>query len=134
MTLNAGSIKDLDDDHAVLEDLLNRIEDIGPDDDDKLARLKEFLSGVTGEKVLIFSEAETTVDYLFEQLNPGAKDSTIAKLSGSNRDQRASIVGRFAPQANLQDKQQPEGRRSTCADCPPTWCRKVRTCRIAPEC
>jgi HKD family nuclease len=99
-------IKDLDDDHAVLEDLLNRIEDIGPDDDDKLARLKEFLSGVTGEKVLIFSEAETTVDYLFEQLNPGAKDSTIAKLSGSNRDQRASIVGRFAPQANLQDKQQ----------------------------
>ena len=68
--------------------------------------MKEFLSGVTGEKVLIFSEAETTVDYLFEQLNPGAKDSTIAKLSGSNRDQRASIVGRFAPQANLQDKQQ----------------------------
>ena len=56
--------------------------------------------------MLIFSEAETTVDYLFEQMNPGAKDSTIAKLSGSNRDQRASIVSRFAPQANLQDKQQ----------------------------
>ena len=99
-------IKDLDNDHAVLDELLSLIVDISPDDDDKLARLKEFLSGVTGEKVLIFSEAETTVDYLFEQLNPGAKDSTIAKLSGSNRDQRASIVGRFAPQANLQDKQQ----------------------------
>ena len=99
-------IKDLDNDHAVLDELLSLIVDISPDDDDKLARLKEFLSGVSGEKVLIFSEAETTVDYLFEQLNPGAKDSTIAKLSGSNRDQRASIVGRFAPQANLQDKQQ----------------------------
>ena len=99
-------IKDLDDDHAVLEDLLTRIEDIGSDDDDKLARLKDFLSGVADEKVLIFSEAETTVDYLFEQLNPGAQDSAIAKLSGSNREQRASIVSRFAPQANLQDKQQ----------------------------
>ena len=99
-------IKDLDGDHAVLDGLLDLIEDIGPDDDDKLARLREFLNGVSGEKVLIFSEAETTVDYLFEQLNPGAQDSTVAKLSGSNRDQRASIVSRFAPQANLQDKQQ----------------------------
>ena len=99
-------IKDLDSDHAVLDGLLDLIEDIGPDDDDKLARLREFLNGVSGEKVLIFSEAETTVDYLFEQLNPGAQDSTIAKLSGSNRDQRATIVSRFAPQANLQDKQQ----------------------------
>ena len=98
-------IKDLDDDHAVLADLLNRITDIGPADDDKLNRLRQFLKGAEGEKVLIFSEAETTVDYLFEQLNPGGKDRAIAKLSGSNRDQRAGIVSRFAPQANLQDRE-----------------------------
>ena len=53
-------------------DLLDLIEDIGPDDDDKLARLREFLNGVSGEKVLIFSEAETTVDYLFEQIESQA--------------------------------------------------------------
>ena len=101
--------KDLDADHAVLNDLLNRIEDIGPQDDDKLARLRTFLDSTNNEKVLIFSEAETTVDYLFEQLNPGGKDRAIAKLSGGNRDQRAGIVGRFAPQANLQDRERLPG-------------------------
>lgn len=102
-------VKDLDEDHAVLNDLLNRIEDIGAQDDDKLARLKTFLDSTNDEKVLIFSEAETTVDYLFEQLNPDGKDRTIAKLSGGNRDQRATIVGRFAPQANLQDPERLQG-------------------------
>ena len=97
-------ITDLDADHAVLADLQGRIADIGPQDDDKLARLREFLKGASDEKVLIFSEAETTVDYLYEQLNPDGQDSAIAKLSGSNRDRRAGIVSRFAPQANLQDR------------------------------
>ena len=96
-------ITDLDADHAVLSDLLNRIKDIGPQDDDKLAMLRKFLKGASDEKVLIFSEAETTVDYLYEQLNPDGQDGAIAKLSGSNRDQRAGIVSRFAPQANLPD-------------------------------
>ena len=102
-------IGDLDSDHAVLSDLLNRIADIGPDDDDKLARLREFLKGHSDEKVLIFSEAETTVDYLFEQLNPAEGDGAIAKLSGGNRDRRADIVSRFAPQANGQDGAQLPG-------------------------
>ena len=95
--------RDLDADHAVLRGLSRRISKIGPADDDKLAQLKEFLKSADGEKVLIFSEAETTVDYLFEQLNPGGENEAIAKLSGSNRDQRTGIVGRFAPRANLQD-------------------------------
>ena len=95
--------RDLDADHAVLRGLTGRISKIGPSDDDNLAQLKEFLKGADGEKVLIFSEAETTVDYLFEQLNPGGGNEAIAKLSGSNRDQRTGIVGRFAPRANLQD-------------------------------
>ena len=98
-------VTDLDADHAVLSGLLNQIADIGPQDDDKLDRLREFLKGASEEKVLIFSEAETTVDYLYEQLNPNGQDDTIAKLSGSNRDQRAGIVSRFAPRANLLDKE-----------------------------
>ena len=102
-------VTDLDADHEVLNNLLNRIEDIGPQDDDKLARLRTFLDSTNDEKVLVFSEAETTVDYLYEQLNPDGKDRAIAKLSGSNRDQRAGIVGRFAPQANLQDRERLQG-------------------------
>ena len=102
-------VGDLDADHIVLTELLDRIGDIGPQDDDKLARLREFLKGTAGEKVLIYSEAETTVDYLFEQLNPAGQDSAIAKLSGSNRSRRASIVSRFAPQANLLSKEQMPG-------------------------
>ena len=102
-------VNDLDSDYAVLSDLLNRVADIGPQDDDKLAKLREFLDGAAKEKVLIFSEAETTVDYLYEQLNPDGQDGAIAKLSGSNRDQRAGIVSRFAPQANLQDGNQLQG-------------------------
>ena len=102
-------IRDLDADHAVLDDLISRIADIGPQDDDKLTRLRKFLDGAPDEKALIFSEAETTVDYLYEQLNPDGRDGGIAKLSGSNRDQRAGIVGRFAPQANLQDRERLQG-------------------------
>ena len=98
--------RDLDADHAVLSDLISRIVGIGPQDDDKLTRLRKFLDGCADEKVLIFSEAETTVDYLFEQLNPYGKDGAIAKLSGSNHDQRAGIVRRVAPRANLQGARQ----------------------------
>ena len=35
--------RDLDDDHAVLNDLLTRVSDIGPPDDDKLETLKSFV-------------------------------------------------------------------------------------------
>ena len=103
-------IRDLDEDHAVLEELVKRIADIGPKDDGKLGRLREFLKAAADERVLIFSEAETTVDYLFEQLNTDGRNGAIAKLSGSNRDQRTSIVSRFAPRANLPGKGQPPDR------------------------
>ena len=103
-------MKDLDDDHAVLEELRNRIADIGAEDGGKLARLREFLEGADGEKVLVFSEAETTVDYLFGQLNPDGGNDAIAKLSGSNRDRLAGIVSRFGPQANLTGRGQPPER------------------------
>ena len=86
----------------MLTELLARIANIGPVDDDKLTTLQAFLQlpEVAGEKVLVFSEAETTVDYLYQRLDPDGKDSAIAKLSGSNRNQRAGIVRRFAPHAN----------------------------------
>ena len=95
--------EDLDADHAVLEEMKKRVKDITSDDDDKLATLKEFLqrTEVNGEKLLIFSEAETTVEYLYRELNPGGDDPAIEHLSGERRDARDGIIRRFAPNANL---------------------------------
>jgi len=97
-----GWIQDLEADYAVLSEIHQSVAEIKPDDDDKLHSLRKFLAGLEkDEKIVIFSEAETTVEYLFEQLNPAGKDRSIARLSGSNRDQVASILKRFAPDSNL---------------------------------
>ena len=94
------------------------MERIGPKDDDKLISLKRYLAKLPkNEKVLIFSEAETTVEYLYNQLNPGGRDTAIARLSGSNRDQMAAILKRFAPDANL--RRDPRGRVSEQMPGPP---------------
>lgn len=97
-------LDDLDEDYETLSEIRERIKDIGPEDDDKLQSLERFLSrtGVKQGKVLIFSESETTIDYLFDQLNPGGKHSDIAKLSGSvSREGAANIVRRFSPVSNF---------------------------------
>ena len=103
--------RDLDDDHAVLNELLTRVSDIGPADDDKLETLKSFVkrAAIRKEKLLIFSEAETTVDYLYRELNPEEQDRTIARLSGNHRDAAASIIRRFAPRANLGENEDLQG-------------------------
>ena len=75
---------------------------IGPEDDDKLQTLVGFLSDpeVKKGKALIFSESETTIDYLYRNLNPDNEKLEIARLSGSNRDNLESIVRRFSPKSN----------------------------------
>ena len=95
-------IADLDADYAVLSELLARMSGVGPDDDSKLAALREFLERpyVQAGKLLVFSEAETTINYLYDQLNQGGADPSIARLSGSNRDQIEQITRRFSPRAN----------------------------------
>ena len=97
-------LDDLDEDYETLSEIKERIKDIGPDDDDKLQSLQRFLErqDVAQGKVLIFSESETTIDYLFEQINPGGKQADIARLSGSvSREGAANIVRRFSPISNL---------------------------------
>jgi len=100
-------LADLDRDHAILQGLLTAIARIAPEDDDKLRRLRAFLDQpeVAAGKVLIFSEAEATVSYLYEQLNPGGADTSIAMVSGATRDHLRTIVKRFAPLANLKPKE-----------------------------
>ena len=103
--------RDLDEDHEVLAGLQERVSGIAPSDDDKLETLKSFMkrAATRKEKLLIFSEAETTVDYLYRELNPGEQDKTIARLSGNHRDAAASIIRRFAPRANLGENEDLRG-------------------------
>ncbi len=96
-------LADLDEDHAILDGLRGAVARITASDDDKLRALRAFLAQpeVAAGKTLIFSEAEATVQYLHEQINPGGADPSIERLTGSNRGQLQNIIKRFAPTANL---------------------------------
>lgn len=96
-------LKDLNADYELLSEISKGVADIGPEDDDKLQKLREFLCDpdVKTDKIIIFSEAEATVDYLYEQLNAEENDPSIAKLSGSNRSAAENIIKRFSPTWNL---------------------------------
>ena len=97
-------LDDLVADYETLSEIRDRIADIDAEDDDKLHSLQRFLNDPETEdgKVLIFSESETTIDYLHEQLNPDGQSIDIAKLSGSvGRDRAANIVRRFSPKSNF---------------------------------
>ena len=93
---------DLDSDHDILAEIMERVSGIGPEDDDKLQTLKDFLdrSDVKKGKVLVFSESETTIEYLHQNLNPNGDNQEISRLSGSNRDSLESIIRRFSPKSN----------------------------------
>ena len=99
--------EDLDADFDLLTDILGRVEDIGPEDDDKLRALRRFLDRpeVRAGKVLIFSEAETTVEYLYRELNPGGLDPETARLTGSTSHDAERIVKRFSPTWNLAQRE-----------------------------
>jgi superfamily II DNA or RNA helicase len=103
-------IDDLDADFNVLSDLSHRVDPIAPEDDDKLQVLKKFVArkDVSAEKILIFSEAETTVEYLYKNLNPGGEDETIVRISGGAGSSE-NVVKRFAPKANLREKERMPG-------------------------
>ena len=95
-------IRELDADHSVLSEILDRVRDIGPEDDDKLRVLHEFLERpeIEAGKVLVFSEAETTIEYLYRQLNADGADPTIVRLTGSTGSDAQNIVRRFSPGSN----------------------------------
>lgn len=95
-------LEEIERDYAILTNIQGRVEGITPEDDDKLRELKRFLNDphVRAGKVLIFSEAETTVEYLYSQLNPEREDAQIARLTGGTSDGASGIIRRFSPQWN----------------------------------
>ena len=92
----------IDADYDVLSEARRRVQRITPQDDDKLRALKRFLDDpqVKAGKVLIFSEAETTVEYLYGELNPNNADPAIARLTGKSAANADSILRRFSPTWN----------------------------------
>ena len=103
-------LEEIERDYETLTEIQSRLEGITHEDDDKLRVLKEFLDNpdVKAGKVLIFSEAETTVEYLYSQLNPQGEDGRIARLTGSNRDRASSVIRRFSPTWNRGGSVDPE--------------------------
>ena len=101
----------IDADYEVLNEILGRVEHIGPEDDDKLRVLRNFLNrkDVNSEKILLFSEAETTIEYLYNQLNPNDADPRVARLSGNTRANAENIIKRFSPTWNLGEKEKMPG-------------------------
>ena len=104
-------LEDLDADFDLLSGVLDRVKDIAPEDDDKLQTLRKFLSrpDVREGKLLIFSEAETTVEYLFRELNPNGSAPEIACLTGSTRHDAENIVRRFSPTWNMSEGEKMPG-------------------------
>jgi HKD family nuclease len=98
-------LRALDTDRDVLQNVLARVELIGPEDDDKLTALRDLLRrpDVAAGKVLIFSEAATTVDYLYSNLRTLYPTGVAESLSGDDLNRLASVVRRFAPNANRAD-------------------------------
>jgi SNF2 family DNA or RNA helicase len=100
-------------DVEVLSEIWHRVKDITPNDDAKLRRLKELLSGsLRGKKVLIFTYYKDTARYLFRNLgysdNPEAVEFrkeiggvNIRRMdSGADPKERVRLVQAFAPTSN----------------------------------
>lgn len=97
-------------DIEVLTRIWDRVKDIGPQQDAKLARLAELLgTELRGKKVLIFSYYRDTARYVHRQLTGPYGESlrgqlgdvTIRRMdSGTHSPDRARIIQGFAPVAN----------------------------------
>ena len=104
--------RDLRRDVDALRALWSDIERITPEQDVKLARLKELLSGeLRGQKVLIFTYYKDTARYLARQLcentaaavawRASAGEPHIRRMdSGADARERARLVAQFSPRSN----------------------------------
>ena len=97
-------------DIEILTDLWNRVKPITPEEDAKLQKLKELLSGpLHGKKVLIFSYYKDTARYLYRELG-GEKGETFRQTigdphirrmdSGAHPKERRHLIQAFAPKSN----------------------------------
>ena len=91
----------IEQDRRLLKQMLELVEPITPQQDDKLQTLMRLLNrpGLAQGKRLIFTQYADTARYLFENLNPGGKRNDIDVVYSGDKS-RERLVGRFAPKAN----------------------------------
>ncbi len=92
---------DIQQDIRVLGEILNLVEPITPEQDDKLQTLKAWLErpALRRGKRLIFTQYADTAQYLYDNLDPTSSRPDIEVIY-SSRKSKAEVVGRFAPSAN----------------------------------
>ncbi len=100
----------LQDDVDHLTDIWHRIQNIRPDQDDKLLALKNLLAGdLLGKKVLIFTYYKDTARYLYRQLAEENGESWRSSIgnphirrmdSGADPADRSRLVQAFSPRSN----------------------------------
>ncbi|MCD6358754.1 MAG: helicase, partial [Dehalococcoidia bacterium] len=88
-------------DIRLLRKILQLVEPITPEYDDKLQTLKRWLGKMPLKdgKRLIFTQYADTARYLFNNLNPEGKSDDIEVIFSGDKS-KARVVGRFAPKAN----------------------------------
>lgn len=101
--------RDIQQDIKLLETILNMVEPITPENDDKLQTLLRKMSGLplSMGKILIFTQYADTAKYIYENLNPDDVRNDIEVIYGSDKSKNR-VVGRFAPKANPEWATEPE--------------------------
>ena len=105
--------EDVQRDIAALSDIWEKVKGIGPDEDKKLGKLKELLSGkLKGKKTLVFSYYKDTARYLFREIGGerGAEfreslgGPNIKRIDGGiNPPDRERTIQRFSPKSNKRE-------------------------------
>lgn len=90
---------DIENDINVLKNLKSITDQISQKKaDDKIRCLKEILEEHDDKKILIFTEYSATANYIKKEIEND--DRTIGLITGNTKD-KASLIQRFAPKANM---------------------------------
>ena len=92
--------KEVAEDNAVLQGIVDEFGDWDPAHDSKLIALAHRINSLApSEKLLVFSEYKDTIDYIAKYLSPRCPGVEIASVSGAT-DDPTTLARRFAPLAN----------------------------------
>ncbi|MGK7938178.1 MAG: helicase-related protein [Xenococcaceae cyanobacterium] len=94
--------KHIEHDVNILQQILDLVEPITPEQDTKLQTLKQWLNkpALKSKKQLIFTQYEDTAKYLYDNLNPNDSRDDLDVIYSSSGKSKALLVARFAPKAN----------------------------------
>lgn len=107
-----GYVDEVGDDRGRLEAIREALTTLRPEDDPKLAALRDLLETMPDEKVAVFSTYGATVRYIDENLPAlvGGRERVAVIGNETTPDQRLAVLSRFAPTTVVRpDYVPPEG-------------------------